>query len=192
MRWVTEVAAVPAQSEQTRTVMISAGHSNTDPGAVAQGVTEAEIVLEFRDLVSAALARQGIRHLTDGEDGNNLSLRQAACLAAEADIAIEFHCNAATPAATGTETLSRRDAFPLAGRLCVETAAILGIANRGAKPENAGQHHRLAFVSDGGGIIHELFFITNASDLGQYQQYREALADRVARIIAQAARDDKG
>lgn len=186
MHWVTEVAAVP-NIQQSRTVMISAGHSNTDPGAVAQGVTEAEVVLEFRTLVSQALAQRGIRHLTDGEAGDNLPLSQAARIASEANIAIEFHCNAATPAATGTETLSRRDTFPLAGRLCAETAAILGIPNRGARPENAGQHHRLAFVSDGGGIIHELFFITNAGDLEQYQQYREALADRVARIIAEHA-----
>lgn len=192
MGWVTEVAAVPKAAPQAHTVMISAGHSDTDPGAVAHGVTEAEIVLEFRDLLSQALARQGIRHLTDGDAGDNLPLREAVKIAGGADIAIEFHCNAATPAATGTETLSRRSAYPLAGRLCEVTAAVLGIASRGTKPEDAGQHHRLAFVSDGGGIIHELFFLTNADDLQQYMLHREVLADRLARVIAEHARDDKG
>ncbi|XKE45737.1 N-acetylmuramoyl-L-alanine amidase [Halomonas organivorans] len=187
MRWVTEVASVEAEPQQ-HTVVVCAGHSATDPGAVAHGHTEAEIVTGFRDLVSQALADQGIRHLTDGPAQHNWPLSEAVELAARADIAVEFHCNAASPKATGTETLSHHTDFPLAGRLCTVTAEALGIRNRGAKPENAGQHHRLAFVSDGGGIIHELFFLTCQDDLAAYQQHREALAERVAGAIAEAAR----
>ncbi|MBB3192064.1 N-acetylmuramoyl-L-alanine amidase [Halomonas cerina] len=187
MGWVTEVATVEAEPQQ-HTVLISAGHSSTDPGAVAQGHTEAEIVTEFRDLVSQALADQGIRHLTDGPAGRNWPLGEAVELAAEADIAVEFHCDAASPRASGTWTLSHASDFPLAGRLCTVTAETLGIRNRGAAPENAGQHHRLAFVSDGGGIIHELYFLTSPVDLAAYQQHRAALAERVAGVIAEAAR----
>ncbi|RAH37424.1 N-acetylmuramoyl-L-alanine amidase [Halomonas sp. SL1] len=187
MPWIDRVAAKPADP-QRHTVMISAGHSATDPGAVAHGHSEAEIVTDFRDLVSAELARDGIRHLTDGPAQTNWPLSQAVKLAAEADIAIEFHCNAASPRASGTETLSRAEAFPLAGRLCSVTAEVLGVRNRGAKPENAGHHHRLAFVSDGGGIIHELFFLTSAGDLAAYQEYRRLLAHAVAVEIAEAAR----
>jgi N-acetylmuramoyl-L-alanine amidase len=182
------VEAIRQAAPDDHTVVICAGHSSRDPGAIAHGHTEAEVVTGFRDLVSRALADQGIRHLTDGPMGQNWPLRDAVKLAAVASIAIEFHCNAASPAATGVETLSHREQFPLAGRLCTATSYVLGIRNRGSKPENAGQHHRLAFVSDGGGIIHELFFLTNVDDLDAYLLHQDALAERVAEVIAAAAR----
>ncbi len=40
---------------QTKSLFISAGHSDTDPGAAANGITEADIVLEFRDMVCEEL-----------------------------------------------------------------------------------------------------------------------------------------
>ncbi len=64
--WITEVAAVPAAPPQTRTLMISAGHDDRDPGAVANGKTEADIVLDFRDILSHRLAAKGVVHLKDG------------------------------------------------------------------------------------------------------------------------------
>ncbi|MGM0927545.1 MAG: N-acetylmuramoyl-L-alanine amidase [Pseudomonadota bacterium] len=188
MGWVTEVEAIPEAEPQRRTLVICAGHSSTEPGAVAHGHTEAEVVTGFRDLVSQALQRMGIRHLTDGPSGRNWPLSEAAAIAAGAQIAVEFHCNAAAPSASGTETLSHRDAFPLAGRLCSVTSEVLEIRNRGSKPENAGQHHRLAFVSDGGGIIHELFFLTNRDDLDAYLLRQGQLAWQVAETLAAAAR----
>lgn len=188
MGWVTEVKAIPQAAPQRHTVVISAGHSNRDPGAVAHGYHEADIVTEFRNLVSTALAEQGIRHLTDGDGDDNWPLRKAAALAAKASIAVEFHCDAASPSATGTWTLSRDHHLPLAVKLCHATADALGIRNRGAHPEDAGQHHRLAFVSDGGGIIHELFFLTHKQDLAAYIAGKRGLAHEVARVIADAAR----
>lgn len=188
MRWIDEVAAIPNAAHQLHTVMISAGHSDTDPGASAIGYTEADIVLEFRDLVSDALVGLGIRHVCDGNGEQNLPLSEAVAIAAAADIAVEFHLNAATPAATGVETLSRPEQSPLCRQLCEATAEVLGIRNRGAKPENAGQHSRLAFVSDGGGIILELFFVTNRHDLDAYLSSRNVLALEIARVLAGAAR----
>lgn len=188
MGWVTEVKAIPEALPQRHTLVICAGHSNRDPGAIAHGHSEAAICADFRNQVSSALAERGIRHLTDGTGVQNWSLADAVQLAAAASIAVEFHCNAASPAATGVETLSHRDDFPLAGRLCTVTSEVLGIRNRGSRPENAGQHHRLAFVSDGGGIIHELFFLTNLDDLEAYLANQADLADRVADVLAAAAR----
>lgn len=182
--WITKVAAVPAAPPQTRSLLISAGHDDRDPGAVANGKTEADIVLDFRDLLSHRLAAKGVVHLKDGEFGENLPLREASRLARTCDTALEFHCNAGPPSATGPETLSRNRDFPLAGRLCSVIADTLGLPNRGARPENAGQHSRLAFVSDGGGIIVELFFLTNAGDLSAYEANRTLLADDVASLLS--------
>ncbi|WP_198036701.1 N-acetylmuramoyl-L-alanine amidase [Halomonas sp. GT] len=188
MRWIDHVNAVPQRSPQRNTVMLSAGHSDTVPGIVANGYKEADIVLQFRDDVSARLDGLGIRHVLDGDPGENLPLRDAVPIANAADIAIEFHTNGGGPGATGVETLSRAHNKPLGAELCRVTAGLLGIPNRGAKPENAGYHERLAFVSDGGGIIHELFFLSNANDLYQFKQHYDALVDAVAGVIADAAR----
>ncbi|MCE8042452.1 N-acetylmuramoyl-L-alanine amidase [Halomonas daqingensis] len=188
IRWIDEVKAVPWAPPQVRTLMISAGHSHTDPGAVANGYREADLVLEFRDLVSIELCALGIKHMKDGGKGENLPLRDAVKVAAKCDLAVEFHTDAAGSSATGTWTLSRAHNKPLAAQLCHVTADTLGIRNRGPAPENAGQHHRLAFVSDGGGIIHELFFITNKGDLAAFLGGRRGLAKEVARVLAEAAR----
>lgn len=167
---------------QTKSLFISAGHSDTDPGAADNGVTEADIVLEFRDMVCEEL-RGKLSFNRDGESGKNLPLREAARLAAAHDVAVEWHVNAATPAATGVETLSRQEHYPLGRALCEAISATLGIANRGAKPEGSGQHSRLAFCSDGGGLIVELFFLTNQGDLSSYQARKRALAAAVANVL---------
>ncbi len=64
--------------------------------------------------------------------------------------------------------------------------------NRGAKPEGSGQHSRLAFVSDGGGVILELFFLTSVSDLAAYQERKRALAVEVARVLVDHTCTDGG
>ena len=176
---------------QTKTLFISAGHSDADPGAVGNGYTEASIVLEFRDLLANALRARGVEFSKDGEPGENLSLSNAWRMAAEHDIALEFHCNAFhTPTATGVETLSRPRNMELGLRVCRAIRETLGIANRGAKGEGSGQHSRLAFVSSGGGIIVELFFISNPSDLDKYQRWKLQLAEVLADLLAEEVKRD--
>lgn len=188
MRWIDHVKAVPQRQPQRTSVMLSAGHSDTVPGIVANGYKEADLVQLFRDDVSVRLRCLGIKHALDGEPGENLPLRDAVRIAKGFEIAIEFHTNGGGPGATGVETLSRAHNKPLGAELCRVTAEVLGIPNRGAKPENAGYHERLAFVSDGGGIIHELFFLSNANDLWKFKQHYDALVEAVATVIADAAR----
>jgi N-acetylmuramoyl-L-alanine amidase len=168
---------------------LSAGHSNTDPGAVAFGRREADIAVEFRNIVAFYLMRDGIPVELDGHGTTNLPLREAVKIAKRHPVAVEFHCNAsASRSATGVESLQSDDDAPLGQRLCNAVADGLGIRNRGAKPENAGQHHRLAFVQ-AGGIIVELFFITNPADLAAYDARKWLAARNVAEVlIAEATR----
>lgn len=169
---------------QTKSLFISAGHSETDPGAVGNGHTEADIVLAFRDAVCEELDAKGIVYERDGVSGQNLPLRSAIERASRHDVAVEFHCNAASSAsATGVETLSHPDDYPFGKVLCEAVSDTLGIANRGAKSEVSGQHSRLGFVSRGGGIIVELFFITNKQDMAAYYRHKTALAQAVARVL---------
>lgn len=167
-----------------KTLFISAGHSHKDPGAKGNGFTEAEIVLEFRDMLAKALLARGVDFAMDGMRGENLPLSQASAMASRHDIALEFHSNAFTsPQATGVETLSRPEDMALGNRICSVVADTLGIRKRGAKGESSGQHSRLAFVSTGGGIIVELFFISNPDDLRKYQARKYDLADALARLL---------
>lgn len=181
-----EAARRKQQMAQKKTLFISAGHSHSDPGARANGVSEADIVLEFRDLLAAALRERGVRFNKDGTSGQNLPLAQAWPMAAQHDIAIEFHCNAAAnPVATGTETLSSVANMELGLLITDVVSRTLGISNRGAKRESSGQHSRLAFVSGGGGIIVELFFLTRPDDLAAYQANKHRLAEALADLLAE-------
>lgn len=180
-----------------RSIFVSAGHSGSDPGAVAHGRREADIAVEFRNMVRFYLDRhneelaggapqthKGAVYVgTDGAGTENLPLRQAAADARKFDVAVEFHCNAATsPAATGCEVLAGPTDMALAARISAELSGALGIRDRGAKPENAGQHQRLAFVQ-AGGLIVELFFITNPSDLAAYDARKWLAARAVADVL---------
>lgn len=164
-------------------VLISAGHSQSDPGAVANGRREADIAVDFRNILAQCLRDLGVEVTTDGVGKDNLPLRDAVKLAKGKQLAIECHCNAsAKPTASGVETLSGPEDMKLGAQICAALSREWNIRNRGAKPENAGQHHRLAFVQ-AGGIILELFFITNPNDLAAYDGRKWPAARAVAEVI---------
>ena len=88
--------------------VITAGHSNTDPGAVANGRKEADIARDMRNMVALKLRQRGHTVMTDGVGGINLPLADAIRMVQDGHPAIEFHCNAAVATtATGVETISR-------------------------------------------------------------------------------------
>lgn len=170
-----------------RKIVITAGHSNTDPGAVNGSVTEAHIVTDFRNMVAYYLREAKVDFATDGAQSDNCPLAKAIALIKPGDLAVEFHCNAAAnPKATGVETLSGMKDKPTGAVLCQAVASTLNIANRGAKDEGSGQHSRLGFVR-AGGIILELFFISNPDDLRRYLDKKWLVAKAVAeKLIALA------
>lgn len=170
-------------TKQTKTLFISAGHDDVRQGAYGNGYSEADIVLEFRDLVADAL-RGRVIFGRDGDRGINLPLKEAVRQARVRDVAVEFHCNAFDdPRVCGVETLGRTKHDMLGARLCEAVARMLGTENRGPRGEGDGQHSRLAFVSEGGGLILELFFLTNKDDLDAYLLHKYELAEAVAGVL---------
>lgn len=153
---------------------------------------EADIVLDFRDRLYDFLAERVVL-ARDGKPGVNLTLRQACEMAKCHDVAVEFHCNAAaSSSATGTETLSAPKDDVFGEQLCAVISETLGIRNRGDKGEGDGQHSRLAFVR-AGGLIVELFFITNPHDLAAYHEKLDALVGAVGQeLINRVCVDDHG
>ena len=58
--------------------------------------------------------------------------------------------------------------------------------DRGWKPENSGQHHRLGYVSNGG-IVLELFFISNNSELAIWEERKWLIGKAVASVLIEVA-----
>ena len=54
--------------------------------------------------------------------------------------------------------------------------------DKGWKAENSGQHSRLAYVSNGG-IILELFFISNDEELSIWKQKKWLVGKAVAEVL---------
>lgn len=166
--------------------LISAGHSATDPGACANGYTEAGIALEMRELVATRLIEMRHTVLQDGAAGENLPLRAALSLVKGTDLAVELHCNAAANLqATGVEVIAPLHLKIVAQRIARAIAAETGQRLRGELGwiDQAQSHHgRLAFVQ-AGGLIVEMVFITNLGDLNTFLQAKERVAMAMAGSI---------
>ena len=175
----------------TKTVTLTAGHSNTDPGAVNGSDREADLAQDMRNIVASILRNDyGLTVKTDGEGKGNLPLREAVKLIRGSDVAIEFHTNAsANKSATGIEALSTVKNKRWCQVLSRAVADATGWKLRGEggfKPDNAGQHSRLAYAQ-AGGIVFEPFFISNDADLKLFKERKwiicRAMADAVAREL---------
>lgn len=175
----------------SKIIVLTAGHSNTDPGAVNGSDREADIAQDMRNIVASILRTDyGLEVKTDGEGKGNLPLREAVKLIRGSDVAIEFHTNAAaSKAATGVEALSTSKNKRWCQVLNRGVADATGWKLRGEggyKPDNAGQHSRLAYAQ-AGGIVFEPFFISNDADLKLFKERKwiicRAVADAVAREL---------
>lgn len=167
-------------------VLLSAGHSNTDPGAVNGQYKEAELVTWFRNAVAYYCREAGLDVVTDGSGSTNQPLNQAIKMIKGTNLAVEFHLNAAAnKSAQGIEALAQVRDRKISQEMCKAIHQVTGFPLRGDngwKPENAGQHSKLAFVS-GGGIILELFFISNDTELKYFLANYWLIAKAVAQVI---------
>ena len=173
-------------------ITVTAGHSNKDPGAVNGLFREADIAQEMRNMVALYLRQKDIAVKTDGEGKGNLPLPDAIKLISGSKAAVEFHCNAfSKPSAGGCEALSQPKDRALSQRLCKAVSDVMGIPTRGTdggwKNEGSGQHSRLGYVRNGG-IILELFFISNPAELAVWQDKKWLVAKAVAEVLAEVAK----
>lgn len=174
-------------------IVITAGHSNKDPGAVGDHnkdgkpeFIEAAFCADMRNYVAYYLKNRGLRVETDGQGPVNAPLTQAIALASGANIAIEFHLNAAlNPKAEGVEVLCSPRNKVLAQRIAKAVNAVTGSPLRGDggyKTESSGQHSRLGFVR-AGGLIVELEFISNPKRMNVLNEKRWVVAKSIAEAI---------
>lgn len=174
----------------SKTVLISAGHSVTDPGAIHKFWREADYALKLRDKIARLLKQRGVSVLRDGVDGVNDPLNKAIALAKTVNgRAVEIHFNAGPAGATGIEALCKPANKKLAQDLCQAVHDRTSLKLRGDlgyKPDSSGQHHRLGFC-EAGGVILEVCFISNESDMNVYIANEDFIAANIADVLAKLA-----
>lgn len=174
-------------------IVLTAGHSNTDPGAVAGSVTEAALMTELRNITAKKLRDMGHTVHTDGEGTVNKPLSDALTLikTCKPDVSLELHMNASSnTAATGVETISLPKDKALSQRLSAAVAGVLNLRLRGDKgwiDQSQSARGRLGFVS-AGGLILEVAFISNPSDLKATQDKLWIVAGAIANTLATPAK----
>ena len=166
--------------------VITAGHSNTDPGAVAGTRKEADIARDMRNMVALKLRQRGHTVATDGEGEVNKPLREAIALIKSGAVAVEFHCNASTNShATGVESISLPKHKSLAQRISKCVSEVLGLPLRGDAgwiDQSASARGRLGFVN-AGGVIVELFFLSNPDNLHAWDSKKWLVATAVTNAL---------
>ncbi|WP_382155459.1 N-acetylmuramoyl-L-alanine amidase [Hydrogenophaga sp. ANAO-22] len=171
---------------------VTAGHGASDPGAVAADgkTTEAALMTELRDIVAAKLKAMGHQVKTDGDRWQNLPLVHALTLVPGSDVAIELHMNAAESfKATGVEVISLPPQREMARTIARRIAHTLELPVRGAGgwiDQSQSARGRLGFVR-AGGLVVEVCFISNPSDLAVYLDRKWLVASAIAECLAPPA-----
>lgn len=167
----------------------SAGHHDNDPGAVYNGVKEADKTKEFRNLLSKYLSQKGHAHIMD-KDAETNTQYQNRIKPGSGSVLLDNHFNAsANINATGTEMIvannASKESIAMATELAEVTAAILGIKNRGVKTEKETARGKIGILNKGAGIavLAEICFISNTSDMAKYESCKEELAQAYADIL---------
>lgn len=165
---------------------ITAGHSNTDPGAVNGKIKEADLVVNFRNAVTHYLREAGLQVKTDGTGSQNDPLSSAIKLIKGSSVAVEFHMNAAvSKQANGVETIALPKDKKLAQDLSKAVADALGSRLRGDNgwiDQSKSARGRLAYVN-AGGLIVELGFISNEDELARFNARYWLAAKAVAKVL---------
>jgi N-acetylmuramoyl-L-alanine amidase len=173
---------------------VTAGHGGKDPGAVAaDGTTEAALMTELRDVVAHKLRQQGHTVRTDGGWRANLPLPYALTLVLGSEVAIELHTNAAQhPGANGVEVVALPKQAPMARRIARRIAHALSMRVRGDGgwiDQSKTARGRLGFVR-AGGLVVEVFFLSNPKDLETYRARVWLVAEAIAIALTETPKEN--
>ena len=186
LSWLGKKIYQPKLHQNLNFATITAGHSNTDPGAVNGKIKEADLVVNFRNAVTHYLREAGLQVKTDGAGTKNDPLSAAVKLIQGSSVAVEFHMNAATSKqANGIETIALPKDKKLAQDLSKAVADALGSRLRGDNgwiDQSKSARGRLAYVN-AGGLIVELGFISNEDELARFNARYWLAAKAVAKVL---------
>ena len=194
----TVAAAVPANLGYVRgTVVLDAGHGGKDPGAPnPYGPSEKHITLDTAMRIRDLLTRQGVTVILTREGDTYPSLDDRVELAnrVRPDLFISIHADSApNPNARGYTVYAARGASArslAAAQHLHQSLQSAGIASRGIDRAN----FRVVSATASPALLVELGFLSNASEarlLGA-AEYRQRLAEAIARGIAASLRESQG
>ena len=172
-----------------RKIIISAGHGGNDPGAVANGYTERDLAIEFRELLVKELLLLGVKPLIDD---NKNALKQTLAwlkgvLKSDKTVCIDIHWNAAIPKARGTEIIIPDKPSLFESSFAKEILDVFvsnGFTRRGVKTESQTARKRLGWMRPlAENILIEMAFLTNTLDLELYKMVKYKLAKELAVVI---------
>ena len=184
----------------SRKIYLSSGHSNVtgrDMGAVGNGYIEGVETVKIKNRVATILQQKyGVKAIVD-KDNSILSetINYLRYLVDPKSILVDWHFNAATPKATGTETLVPSEAtqseLDLAFCLSHAVHVDFNIPKRGnfkgkagVKSEAESHHGRLGWMRlSGENVLPEVCFITNPNDMKQYALNFESYCENCALIL---------
>ncbi|HLU67285.1 MAG TPA: N-acetylmuramoyl-L-alanine amidase [Kofleriaceae bacterium] len=186
--------ALPRAAAAQKKIVIDPGHGGQDPGGVGTGLQEKQIVLDvskrFKDLLDADTADNAgggswTALLTRGNDTFvSLAGRAAYANNQGADRFMSIHSNAfGDPSANGTETFSYQSGTTgaaLRNLVQEEMVAAWNLRNRGNKTANFAVLRETAMPA----VLHELAFITNATDAQKLASPEEREKAAVAHLRA--------
>lgn len=181
-----------------KVVVIDPGHGDDDPGCAANGITEADVVIDIAERVEKHLAPQGVAVLlTRGRSfhhGRALddAARAEFANSVAADAVLSLHVDeTASPAASGASAFyfgadrhgSRSDSGQRLAESVLTEVSGLGLADLGTYPRT----WDLLRITRMPAIRVYLGYATNQHDAGLLADpdFREALAGALARAVVQ-------
>jgi len=151
-------------------IFVNAGHSFSDPGAISNGVKEAEEIMKIRDLL-IPLLKKNFEVLTVPDDlGLVESIKRVNEYMPELDDGLAFSIHLNAGGGSGAEIYyydgslkSKKYAKTIIDEYCRE----MTMTNRGAKPDTSVVHKRLGWIRDvkAWSFLIEVGFIDNTADM---------------------------
>lgn len=150
-------------------VFPSAGHHNSDPGAMANGFIEMKEVDRIRTKVIDYLKSKNHSYETDENHETN-SQYQNRIKPIKGDVLLDIHLDAGVPTANGVGVFVHNNASELtlkaANELVTNLSNSMGLKNRGVKFEKDTARGKIGILSKSGiTVLVELAFITNIEDM---------------------------
>ncbi|MDQ0208479.1 N-acetylmuramoyl-L-alanine amidase [Alkalicoccobacillus murimartini] len=166
-----------------QTIVIDPGHGGSDPGAVANGLQEKDVVLDVGQRAADKLSASGANVIMTRSTDEFIQLEERAAIAnrANASIFISIHANAAAAtSASGTESYhfpTSTNGRSLATSIQTELINELGTRDRGVKDANFSVLRNTAMPA----TLLELGFITNSDEAERMKSssFRESAANAI-------------
>jgi N-acetylmuramoyl-L-alanine amidase len=173
-----------------QTIVIDAGHGAKDPGAVANGLKEKDVVLDVALRVQKKLTDAGARVVMTRSTDVFLELEERAAIANQSggSAFVSIHANAAASTAYGTETYynseyQKEKSLELATNIQSNMIKTLGTRDRGVK--EAGFY--VIKYTRVPSVLVELGFITNSDEAARMatSTFREQAASAIVEGLKQ-------